>query len=159
MQRRRDRVRRKDGFSDTVSDLRLIMRLPTVVSFAQLGTSPHRNDPSWRAPSRPTATARTSSVGATLKLASWTATFTSSTRNCSASLSTGVAATYRPHISLGPCSARGTGVSCDSHNRLGTVALMRILVVEDEIKMAGLVKRGLEREGYAVDVASTGEEA
>ena len=36
---------------------------------------------------------------------------------------------------------------------------MRILVVEDEIKMAGLVKRGLEREGYAVDVASTGEEA
>ena len=36
---------------------------------------------------------------------------------------------------------------------------MRILVVEDEIKMAGLVKRGLEREGYAVDVASTGGEA
>ena len=36
---------------------------------------------------------------------------------------------------------------------------MRILVVEDEIKMAGLVKRGLEREGYAVDVAATGGEA
>ena len=33
---------------------------------------------------------------------------------------------------------------------------MRILVVEDEVKMAGLLKRGLEEEGYAVDVASTG---
>jgi two-component system OmpR family response regulator len=33
---------------------------------------------------------------------------------------------------------------------------MRILVVEDEAKMAGLLKRGLEEEGYAVDVAATG---
>ena len=33
---------------------------------------------------------------------------------------------------------------------------MRILVIEDEVKMAGLLKRGLEEEGYAVDVASTG---
>jgi len=33
---------------------------------------------------------------------------------------------------------------------------MRILVVEDEVKMAGLLKRGLEEEGYAVDVASSG---
>ena len=33
---------------------------------------------------------------------------------------------------------------------------MRILVVEDETKMAALLKRGLEEEGYAVDVASTG---
>ena len=33
---------------------------------------------------------------------------------------------------------------------------MRILVVEDEVKMAGLLKRGLEEEGYAVDVANTG---
>ena len=30
---------------------------------------------------------------------------------------------------------------------------MRVLVVEDEVKMAGLLKRGLEEEGYAVDVA------
>ena len=33
---------------------------------------------------------------------------------------------------------------------------MRVLVVEDEIRMAALVKRGLEGDGYAVDVASDG---
>ena len=33
---------------------------------------------------------------------------------------------------------------------------MRVLVVEDDVKMAGLLKRGLEEEGYAVDVASDG---
>ncbi|HYN36736.1 MAG TPA: response regulator transcription factor [Actinomycetota bacterium] len=36
---------------------------------------------------------------------------------------------------------------------------MRVLVVEDEIKMAGLLKRGLEEEGFAVDVAASGSEA
>lgn len=36
---------------------------------------------------------------------------------------------------------------------------MRVLVVEDEIKMSALIKRGLEREGYAVDVALDGDEA
>ena len=36
---------------------------------------------------------------------------------------------------------------------------MRVLVVEDEAKMAGLIKRGLEHEGYAVDVAADGKEA
>ena len=36
---------------------------------------------------------------------------------------------------------------------------MRALVVEDEVKMAGLLKRGLEEEGYAVDVAGDGQEA
>jgi two-component system OmpR family response regulator len=36
---------------------------------------------------------------------------------------------------------------------------VRVLVVEDEIKMAALVRRGLEREGYAVDVATDGDEA
>ena len=36
---------------------------------------------------------------------------------------------------------------------------MRVLVVEDEVKMAGLLKRGLEEEGYAVDAVATGEEA
>jgi two-component system OmpR family response regulator len=36
---------------------------------------------------------------------------------------------------------------------------MRILVVEDELKMAGLLKRGLEEEGYAVDVTRTGGDA
>ncbi|MGH3420495.1 MAG: response regulator transcription factor, partial [Streptosporangiaceae bacterium] len=33
---------------------------------------------------------------------------------------------------------------------------MRLLVVEDELRMAALLKRGLEREGYAVDVAGDG---
>jgi two-component system OmpR family response regulator len=36
---------------------------------------------------------------------------------------------------------------------------MRVLVAEDDVKMAGLLKRGLEEEGYAVDVARTGTEA
>ena len=36
---------------------------------------------------------------------------------------------------------------------------MRVLVAEDDVKMAGLLKRGLEEEGYAVDVAGTGAEA
>jgi two-component system OmpR family response regulator len=36
---------------------------------------------------------------------------------------------------------------------------MRLLVVEDDVKMASLLKRGLERAGYAVDVATTGRDA
>jgi two-component system OmpR family response regulator len=35
---------------------------------------------------------------------------------------------------------------------------VRILVVEDDRKMAGLIKRGLEEEGYAVDAAHSGTE-
>jgi two-component system OmpR family response regulator len=35
---------------------------------------------------------------------------------------------------------------------------VRLLVVEDSVKMAAVLKRGLEEEGYAVDVALTGEE-
>ena len=35
---------------------------------------------------------------------------------------------------------------------------MRILVIEDEVKIAQFVKRGLKEEGYAVDVANDGEE-
>lgn len=35
---------------------------------------------------------------------------------------------------------------------------MRILVVEDEHKIAGAIKRGLEQESYAVDVAYDGDE-
>jgi len=34
---------------------------------------------------------------------------------------------------------------------------MRILVVEDEVKIAQFIKRGLKEEGYAVDVANDGE--
>ena len=36
---------------------------------------------------------------------------------------------------------------------------MRVLVVEDEPKMAGILERGLREEGYAVDVARTGADA
>lgn len=36
---------------------------------------------------------------------------------------------------------------------------MRLLVVEDDVKMASVTKRSLEREGYAVDVAGTGSDA
>jgi two-component system, OmpR family, response regulator len=36
---------------------------------------------------------------------------------------------------------------------------MRVLVVEDEVKMASLLRRGLLEEGHAVDVAQTGDDA
>ena len=36
---------------------------------------------------------------------------------------------------------------------------MRALIVEDEAKMAGLIRRGLIEKGYAADIASTGEDA
>ncbi len=36
---------------------------------------------------------------------------------------------------------------------------MRLLVVEDDVGMAGLLRRGLEEEGYAIDLAPNGEEA
>jgi DNA-binding response OmpR family regulator len=35
---------------------------------------------------------------------------------------------------------------------------MRILVVEDEIRVASFLKRGLEAEHYAVDVAIDGQQ-
>ena len=35
---------------------------------------------------------------------------------------------------------------------------MRILVVEDEHKIAGAIKRGLEQESYAVDAVFDGDE-
>jgi two-component system, OmpR family, response regulator len=36
---------------------------------------------------------------------------------------------------------------------------MRVLVVEDDLRMASLIRRGLLEEGHAADVASTGEDA
>src|ERR1043165_7759502 len=36
---------------------------------------------------------------------------------------------------------------------------MRVLVVEDDRKIAGFIEQGLREEGYAVDVARDGEEA
>ena len=36
---------------------------------------------------------------------------------------------------------------------------MRVLIVEDEVKMAGLIRRGMREEGLAADVATKGEDA
>jgi two-component system OmpR family response regulator len=36
---------------------------------------------------------------------------------------------------------------------------MRVLIVEDELKMAGLIRRGLRDDGMAADVAAKGEDA
>ncbi|HEY6423263.1 MAG TPA: response regulator transcription factor [Pseudonocardiaceae bacterium] len=36
---------------------------------------------------------------------------------------------------------------------------MRVLVVEDELRMAALLKRGLQEDGYAVDIVGTGTDA
>jgi heavy metal response regulator len=51
---------------------------------------------------------------------------------------------------------RGRSPSRRAHVKKG--AVMRILVVEDEKKVASFIKKGLEEEGYAVDVAADGEE-
>src|SRR4051812_16334570 len=45
--------------------------------------------------------------------------------------------------------------SSESGNMVG----VRVLIVEDEPKMAGLIRRGLVEEGHAADVAATGEDA
>jgi len=37
--------------------------------------------------------------------------------------------------------------------------LVRVLIVEDELRMASLIRRGLAGEGLAADVASCGEDA
>ena len=39
------------------------------------------------------------------------------------------------------------------------VVAMRVLLVEDDVKLTGALQRGLQREGYAVDLAATGDEA
>src|SRR5262245_65588741 len=36
---------------------------------------------------------------------------------------------------------------------------VRVLIVEDKLKMASLLRRGLTEEGHAADVAATGEDA
>jgi two-component system OmpR family response regulator len=38
-------------------------------------------------------------------------------------------------------------------------ARMRVLVVEDSVKMAGLIRRGLQSDGLAADIAADGEDA
>jgi len=39
------------------------------------------------------------------------------------------------------------------------LAAVRVLIVEDEVKMAALIRRGLREEGMAADVATRGEDA
>ena len=56
-------------------------------------------------------------------------------------------------------TAMKAGSSHDTLIRGGQNRAMRALVVEDEPKMAALIRRGLVEEGYAADVASTGEDA
>jgi two-component system, OmpR family, response regulator len=51
----------------------------------------------------------------------------------------------------GPCFHRAFIFSAEA-------AAMRVLIVEDEPKLAALLKRGLEREGMAVDAVSDGEQ-
>jgi len=45
----------------------------------------------------------------------------------------------------------------DANGDWGGFRFMRLLVIEDERKLAGFIRKGLEEEGYAVDVASDGE--
>jgi two-component system OmpR family response regulator len=48
------------------------------------------------------------------------------------------------------------GLSSSLHLTLRNVAGMRVLVIEDEVGMARLLKRALEEEGHAVDIARDG---
>jgi len=49
-------------------------------------------------------------------------------------------------------------VICRS-SRIATLSIVRVLIVEDELRMAGLIRRGLTNEGLAADVVGTGEDA
>ena len=65
-QRRLRNASRNEGFSASVSDRALIMRLPIARSFAHFGTSPQCSIANARAPSSPARIAATSWVGAML---------------------------------------------------------------------------------------------
>lgn len=60
------------------------------------------------------------------------------------------------HLRL-PASLNGAGVTNSA--RADTLAVMRIIVIEDEADLASALAKGLRREGYAVDVAGEGTEA
>src|SRR6266545_2854896 len=67
----------------------------------------------------------------------------------------------------GRCSAGAAGRpacrSVRSHPTLisscETAETVRVLIVEDEVKMASLIRRGLREEGLSADVAIKGEDA
>lgn len=52
-----------------------------------------------------------------------------------------------------------TNASHRSHRPLADSPVMKILLVEDDRKVAGFIEQGLREEGYAVDVARDGDEA
>src|ERR1700750_3078005 len=52
-----------------------------------------------------------------------------------------------------------SGFSSGIHLLWGSCSRMNVLVVEDEVKMAALIRRGLSEEGLTVDVAERGEKA
>jgi two-component system, OmpR family, response regulator len=47
----------------------------------------------------------------------------------------------------------------DSFGRRDNVQAVRVLVVEDEVRMASVIRRSLGKEGWAADVAARGEDA
>jgi two-component system, OmpR family, response regulator len=49
-------------------------------------------------------------------------------------------------------------LSSFSHRPATSLVIVRVLVVEDETRMSRLLKRGLEEEGHAVDLAADGPE-
>src|SRR2546421_11753557 len=61
------------------------------------------------------------------------------------------------------CPQRGPGTTRPSGGRADVPGSegsgVRVLLVEDEIKMARAIRRGLEQEGDAVDAVGDGEEA
>ncbi len=64
-----------------------------------------------------------------------------------------------PELELRPNLGRESVDLDASLSKDRTGCMMRILVVEDDGPLAGFVKKGLEAEHYAVDIASDGEDA
>ena len=64
----------------------------------------------------------------------------------------------RRQVAISRCEKRARRPSSARHVLAATVSIMRILVVEDEPRMAALLRRGLERRGHAIDVAATARE-
>src|SRR2546426_9480796 len=58
----------------------------------------------------------------------------------------------------GPPACSSPGSPFVKHSCIEQGEIMRILVVEDEKKLANFLKRGLEEELYAVDIALDGED-
>jgi hypothetical protein len=65
-----------------------------------------------------------------------------------------------PSTASGPTTGFGAaGFTSSSHLVLGTALVVRLLVAEDEPRLAALLRRGFQEEGYAVDVSGDGVDA